>query len=241
MVFRVGSMPRNPLLVCAGVVSVLAGTSSYPRAQFQERLHSKESFQAFASGTGSTEAADLDDGADADMCNSFKADKVLGRSSDLFDIRGIVTVQCRQVLAAASLPVAAAHDRVEGKVHTALATRICIALYPELVIACVCRHGFLLAALDMAKGECWAYAVYLLHTLLHSNGILPYVMMYDINCRWVVGAPNVLLLLCWPHCLSMRTRVHPSDANDVLHNVTTWWLLPLQVLQAPQDLGAAAQ
>lgn len=51
-----------------------------------------------------------------------------------------------------------------------------------------CRHGFLLAALNMATGERWAYATYLMHVLMHEHGILPYVMMYDINCKWVLLA-----------------------------------------------------
>lgn len=53
------------------------------------------------------------------------------------------------------------------------------------VLSYVCRHGFILAALNMPTGERWAYATYLLHVLMHEHRILPYVMMYDINCRCV--------------------------------------------------------
>lgn len=55
------------------------------------------------------------------------------------------------------------------------------------VFSCAsCRHGFLLAALNMPTGERWAYAIYLLHVLMHKHNILPFVAMYDINCRYVV-------------------------------------------------------
>jgi hypothetical protein len=43
-------------------------------------------------------AAVCDDSpAAADPCNTFKADKVLGRSSDIFDQSGIITLLCRWV------------------------------------------------------------------------------------------------------------------------------------------------
>jgi len=45
------------------------------------------------------------------------------------------------------------------------------------------RHGFLLAAVNMPTGERWAYATFLLHVLIHEHKLLPYVVMYDINCR----------------------------------------------------------
>jgi len=52
------------------------------------------------------------------------------------------------------------------------------------VNACVVgRHGFLLAAVNMPTGERWAYATFLLHVLIHQHNLLPYVVMYDINCR----------------------------------------------------------
>jgi len=44
-----------------------------------------------------------------------------------------------------------------------------------------------LAALNMPTGERWAYATYLLHVLMHEHSILPYIMMYDINCRCVAA------------------------------------------------------
>ena len=39
-----------------------------------------------------------DSGPVTDPCNSFKADKTLGRKSDMFDLSGIVTLVCRYVL-----------------------------------------------------------------------------------------------------------------------------------------------
>lgn len=56
-------------------------------------------------------------------------------------------------------------------------------LAPDTCHAVVGRHGFILAAVNMPTGERWAYASYLLHVLMHDHKILPYIMMYDINCR----------------------------------------------------------
>jgi hypothetical protein len=43
----------------------------------------------------SAAAREDDNSAAADPCNTFKADKVLGRSSDMFDQSGIITLLCR--------------------------------------------------------------------------------------------------------------------------------------------------
>lgn len=53
----------------------------------------------------------------------------------------------------------------------------------------------MLAAVNMLSGERWSYAIYLLHILIHQNNILPYVVMYDINCRCGSGpVPSSLLV-----------------------------------------------
>lgn len=36
----------------------------------------------------------------------------------------------------------------------------------------------------MPTGERWAYAAFLMHVLMHEHNILPYILMYDINCRF---------------------------------------------------------
>ncbi|WIA40653.1 hypothetical protein OEZ86_013989 [Tetradesmus obliquus] len=112
-----------------------AGRASGRVPLLRERLLPDTDFMLWDSAAGAE-----DDSAGSDSCNTFKADKVLGRSSDLFDQSGIVTL--------------------------------------------LCRHGFVLAALNMPTGERWAYATYLLHVLMHEHSILPYIMMYDINCRF---------------------------------------------------------
>jgi hypothetical protein len=55
-----------------------------------ERLQADLDFQLWDGAAGVD-----DDGGGSDPCNTFKADKVLGRSSDLFDQHGIVTLLCR--------------------------------------------------------------------------------------------------------------------------------------------------
>lgn len=58
---------------------------------YQHRLEQDSTFQSFEGGGQHAE----DDDAHASACNDFKADKVLGKKVDLFDINGIVTLQCR--------------------------------------------------------------------------------------------------------------------------------------------------
>lgn len=56
-----------------------------------ERLQPDVAFKLWDSDVGCG-----DDGSLAsDPCNTFKADKVLGRASELFDQSGIVTLLCR--------------------------------------------------------------------------------------------------------------------------------------------------
>lgn len=75
-----------------------------------------------------------------------------------------------------------------GAVRLALCRARSPHTYYRIDITCMCvsllrRHGFLLAAVNMPTGERWAYAVFLLHILLCRNNVLPFVAMYDINCR----------------------------------------------------------
>jgi hypothetical protein len=68
----------------------MAGQASGRQPILAERLLPDVEFQVWSSSAGTD-----DSGAAADPCNTFKADKVLGRSSDLFDVSGIVTLLCR--------------------------------------------------------------------------------------------------------------------------------------------------
>jgi hypothetical protein len=47
-----------------------------------------------------------------------------------------------------------------------------------------CRHGFVLAAVNMPVGEKWAYADCLLHILMDIHNVWPFLSLYDINCKW---------------------------------------------------------
>ncbi|KAF6262414.1 hypothetical protein COO60DRAFT_1624964 [Scenedesmus sp. NREL 46B-D3] len=130
----------------------------------------------------SAAACEDDNSAAADPCNTFKADKVLGRSSDMFDQSGIITL--------------------------------------------LCRHGFLLAALNMATGERWAYATYLLHVLMREHGILPYVMMYDINCKYQAHFKNwVQQHSEWPQVLqnwALQQMAMPLPSGSHSMPTCTW-------------------
>lgn len=58
----------------------------------------------------------------------------------------------------------------------------CISL--KDVLPCSCRHGFVLAAVNMKVGEKWAYAICLMHILISIHNVWPFISLYDINCRW---------------------------------------------------------
>lgn len=73
-----------------------------------------------------------------------------------------------------------------------------------------CRHGFLLAAVNMPTGERWAYATYLMHVLMHEHNLWPYVLMYDINCRFKAHLKN------WVENSSDWTYEQRRWAQDVL-------------------------
>jgi hypothetical protein len=47
----------------------------------------------------------------------------------------------------------------------------------------VCRHGSLVALLNMFEGERHAYAIVALEEL-RKQGVVPNIFWYDINCRW---------------------------------------------------------
>lgn len=47
-----------------------------------------------------------------------------------------------------------------------------------------CRHGFLLAAVNMPVGEKWAYAICLLHIVMAIHNVWPFLSLYDIACKW---------------------------------------------------------
>jgi hypothetical protein len=53
-----------------------------------------------------------------------------------------------------------------------------------IAVAVAHRHGSVLKAVDMPTGERWSYAIFLLHVLFCEHNIRPYMMMYDINCRF---------------------------------------------------------
>lgn len=51
----------------------------------------------------------------------------------------------------------------------------------------------------MPTGERWAYAIFLLDLLMREHNILPYLMMYDINCKFKVHFKNwVAHQSSWP-------------------------------------------
>ncbi|WIA23666.1 hypothetical protein OEZ85_000367 [Tetradesmus obliquus] len=52
------------------------------------------------------------------------------------------------------------------------------------IVYAFCRHGFILAAVNMPVGERWAYAICLLHILMCVHNVWPFMNLYDINCRW---------------------------------------------------------
>lgn len=58
-------------------------------------MQADSAFKAFDAATSSAGDGAVTDELEADPCNTFKADQVLGRKSEMFDQNGIVTILCR--------------------------------------------------------------------------------------------------------------------------------------------------
>eukprot|EP00878_Enallax_costatus_P029652 GHUV01032192.1.p1 GENE.GHUV01032192.1~~GHUV01032192.1.p1 ORF type:complete len:557 (+),score=190.43 GHUV01032192.1:1035-2705(+) len=90
------------------------------------------------------------------------------------------------------------------------------------VVGMFCRHGHVLAAVNMPVGEKWAYAICLLHILMCIHNVWPYISFYDINCKWAAHCRDFAnlrsgwsaLLVAW--ALAMAMPLPPFHIN--MHN-----------------------
>jgi hypothetical protein len=61
-------------------------------------------------------------------------------------------------------------------------------VYVFVHVECVCqlhyRHGFALLVVNMPTGERFVYAQVLLHILMGVHMVWPYMLLYDINCKF---------------------------------------------------------
>lgn len=106
----------------------------------------------------------------------------------------------------------------------------------------LCRHGHILAAVNMPVGEKWAYAICLMHLLISIHNVWPYISFYDINCQFKAHFKNFALLrsgwsallVAW--ALAMAMPLPPFHINmhnpDCIERNT-----PKQVLAAGRGAG----
>lgn len=84
-----GTMLQGCTAFSTHVLMLCTGSASGRSPILVERLRPDLEFQQWDDGR-------MDESeATPDLCNTFKADKALGRKSDMFDYSGIVTMLCR--------------------------------------------------------------------------------------------------------------------------------------------------